>query len=75
MKQLIANYHPDIVLIADEIAVVFKEKAGKSGDAVISGKVAKASPLFGVLGEVDYKFVIQLAADVWDEYDDKKHDT
>lgn len=67
MRDLIGKYHPDLALCDDEIAVIFKEKASKSGDVVIAGKTAKATPLLGVLGDVEYKFVITLAADAWQE--------
>lgn len=65
MKEVVANYHPDLALVVDEIAIVFKEKATKSGGKVVYGKATKATPLFGVLGDTDYKFVLTLAADEW----------
>jgi len=65
MKEVVANYHPDLALVVDEIAIVFKEKATKSGGKVVLGKPSKASPLFGVLGDTDYKFILTLAADEW----------
>lgn len=65
MKEVVANYHPDLALVVDEIAIVFKEKASKSGGKITLGKASKASPLFGVLGDIEYKFIITLAADEW----------
>lgn len=65
MREVVANYHPDLALVVDEIAIVFKEKASKSGGKITLGKASKASPLFGVLGDTDYKFIITLAADEW----------
>ena len=65
MKEVVANYHPDLALVVDEIAIVFKEKASKSGGKVTLGKASKAPPLFGVLGDTDYKFILTLAADEW----------
>jgi len=70
MKDLIANYHPHLALCDDEIAVLFKEKAQVAGDVVIAGKTSKASELFGVLGEVKWKFIITLAADEWQKMTD-----
>jgi hypothetical protein len=70
VTDLIAKYHPDLVLCEDEIAVVFKEKASTVGEAVITGKTSKAPKLLGILGEVDYKFVITLGADSWQEMSD-----
>jgi hypothetical protein len=65
VKDLVANHFPKLATVEDEILVIFKEKAGKTGDKVIMGKTAKATPLLGVVGEQEYKFVITLAADEW----------
>ncbi len=70
VTDLISKYHPDLVLVEDEIAVVFKEKASTVGEAVIAGKSAKAPKLLGVLGEIDYKFVITLGGDHWQTLSD-----
>ena len=72
MKDLIAKYHPHLATITDDIAVVFKEKASSSGDKVVAGKTAKASPIIACLADKPWKFVITLAADVWTELDDKQ---
>jgi len=72
VKDLISKFHPRLASVADEIAVVFKEKATQVGDAVIAGKTAKAPPLLGILGETDWKFVITLAQDEWQEMTDKQ---
>ena len=72
VRELIANYHPDLVAVEKQIAVVFKEKAGKAGDAIILGKSKKAPPLLGVLGDTDYKFVIEIAADEWQSLNNKQ---
>jgi hypothetical protein len=63
VKDLVAKYHPNLIGIVDEIAVVFKEKASQVGDVVVIGKTAKASPLFNILGDVPWKFIITLASD------------
>lgn len=65
VRELIANHHPDLALIVDEIAVVFKDKASNSGGRLVLGKVRKAPPLLGVLGDVEYKFILELGADAW----------
>jgi hypothetical protein len=65
MRDTVANYHPDLALVVDSIAVVMKDKASKTGGKVILGKPRKASPLFGVLGDTDYKFILEIAADEW----------
>jgi long-subunit acyl-CoA synthetase (AMP-forming) len=64
-KDLIAKYHPHLALCDDEIAILFKEKAAIQGEVVVTGKTAKASELFGVLGETNWKFIITLAQDQW----------
>lgn len=69
VKELITNYHPHLAMSLDEIAVVFREKASKVGGQVVLGKSRKATILLGVLGDVDYKFIIELAADEWSHLD------
>jgi hypothetical protein len=66
MKELVANNHPDLALAVDEIAIVFKEKAGKSGGRAVLGKASKVSPLANALANKPYKFVLELGADVWE---------
>lgn len=65
VKELIGKHHPDLALVVDEIAVIFREKAAQKGGRPVLGKASKASPLIGVLGDTDYKFIIELAADSW----------
>lgn len=65
VKELVGKYHPDLALVVDEIAVVIREKAAQRGGRAVLGKSAKASPLIGVLGDTDYKFVLELAGDEW----------
>ncbi len=72
VKDLIANHFPDLAALDDEIAIVFREKATKNGDAIIAGKTGKAPALLGILGEVDFKFVITLGADHWTTLGDKE---
>jgi hypothetical protein len=70
VSDLIAKYHPHLALCDDEIAVLFKEKAAIQGEVVIAGKTAKASELFGILGDIKWKFIITLAADQWTKMSD-----
>lgn len=65
VKDLVGKYHPDLALVVDEIAVVMREKAGQRGGKAILGKSSKASPLFGVLGDTDYKFILEIGGDAW----------
>jgi hypothetical protein len=66
MEQLIRDYHHDLLPIMDQIVIVFREKAAKSGGKTVYGKSKKASPIISVLGEKEYKFIIELAADCWE---------
>ena len=58
---LIANYHPDLALVSDEIAVLFREKASKSGGRVVLGKTKKAPNLLSILGGKEYRFIIEFS--------------
>ena len=64
--ELIGANHPDLALISDEIVVVFREKAGKSGGQVVLGNSKKVSALANALGNTDYKFILEVAADQWE---------
>ena len=67
LKTLIGQNHPDLATIVDEIPVVFREKAGKSGGQTILGSVKKVSSLFAPLIDGDYKFVLEVGADTWED--------
>ena len=70
IRDLIANYHPHLALVDQEILVVFKERAGKSGEVLTPGKSKKAPPLLGVVSETNWKFILELADDEWKGYSD-----
>lgn len=72
VRVLIGKYHPDLALCVDEIAVLFREKAAKKGGIALLGKSQKAPPLIGVLGDTDYKFILELAQDEWLNLDTSK---
>jgi hypothetical protein len=63
---LIGQNHPDLALIAEEVVVVFREKAGKSGGQVVMGTPKKVPALANALAGEDYKFILELGADVWE---------
>lgn len=65
VDKLIANRHPDLALVSDEILVVFKEKAGKSGGQTVYGKAFKCSDYMNVIGGTSYSYIIELGADTW----------
>jgi hypothetical protein len=66
MKGLVANNHPDLVLAVDDIAIVFKEKAGKSGGRAVLGAARKVAPIANALSDKSYKFVLEIGADLWE---------
>jgi len=67
VNKLIANRHPELALVSDEICVVFKEKAGKSGGQVVYGRALKCSDYMNVIGGTSYSFIIELGADTWSQ--------
>ena len=65
MMNTLLGHHPDLVLVEDEIAVVFREKAAKRGGKIVLGSSKKAPSMLGVLGDIEYKFILEIAADEW----------
>jgi hypothetical protein len=67
VSDLIKNYHPHLVIIEDEIGVIFREKASEVAGTVILGKTKKVPPLISVLSnkKISYRFLIEIGADVW----------
>lgn len=70
VKTLIGEAHPHLADICDDIICIFKEKASRKGGQPTLGKTSKAPALISLLGERDYQFVIELAADTWNELDE-----
>jgi len=66
MRELVGSNHPDLALVVDEIAVVFRDRAGKSGGQVVLGSSKKVQALANALGGTDYKFVLTVASDQWE---------
>jgi len=58
-----------VALVSDEIAIVFREKASKSGGKVSLGKTLKTSPMQTALSAKDWKFVLQVGHDEWVKLD------
>lgn len=65
MQALIAKRHPRLATIDDKIAILFQEKASKSGGQVVKSRVSKASKTMQTLGKTGYIFVITIPADIW----------
>lgn len=70
VRDLVANYHPHLAALDKEILVLFKEKSAKSGDVVVPGTASKASPMLGVVSEVQWKFILTIGQDEWQTYTD-----
>ena len=70
LRHLIGNFHPDLALVLDEIAILFKDKGSKSGDVEVIGKTSKASPQLALLAERPYKFIITVSGEWWAEASD-----
>ena len=66
MRDLIGQNHPDLALVSDEILVMFREKARKAGGVTIYGSPKKMPYFTNVVAGTEYKFVLDLAADTWE---------
>lgn len=65
LQTLIDKYHPNLLIIQDEIAIVFKEKASTPGGTVVLGKTKKASPLLVLMTDFPWKYIIEIGEDEW----------
>jgi hypothetical protein len=74
VQKLIAKHHPHLALIEKDIGVVFKDKATEKAGLVIPGNTKKAPPLMEILTDkkFNYKFIIELGADAWQQLNDKQ---
>lgn len=78
LRELVGQNHPDLAILigatrdVDEIQIIFKEKSRKAGGKVDLGAVRRVSPVANALGNTNYKFVIELPADVWEHDLDSK---
>ena len=78
MESLIANNQclSNLALVDDEILIVFKEKASKTGDQVVMGKTSKANQILSIVDpeQKEWKFIITLAGDAWGDLSDKERE-
>lgn len=72
IKELIANYHPDLVVVEDLIALLMRDKASKSGETVRLGGTKKAPSVMNLLGTKDWQFIIEIADDEWKSLNNKQ---
>lgn len=69
MMELVSKYHPHLAACDTEIAILFRDKAGKRGGQVVLGKAGKAPKILDVLGKQEYKFILEIASDEWQQLD------
>lgn len=77
LKQLIKDHFPHLLLVQDEIALIFREKAKEApGGQVILGNTKKAPALLAILTdkEFEYRYIIEIGADAWGELDSKQQE-
>ena len=72
VRNHIGQTHPHLADIAEDIIVIFREKASKKGGYPVLGKTGKAPALLSLLGERQYKFIIELGADTWANLKDEE---
>jgi len=72
VKELISKYHPDLVVVEDQIAILMREKASKTGEYVKLGASKKAPTVMNVLGTKDWQFIIEIADDEWKSLNNKQ---
>ena len=65
VQDLISKHHPMLAMVDKEIAIIFKEKASKTGGQVVLGKSSRAPGVLKLLGKAEYKFIIEIAGDEW----------
>ena len=70
LKDLIASHHTHLVDVLDDIVIIFKEKASKKGDLIVYGKTSKAPAILSLLGEREWKFLIEIGYDAWQKLND-----
>jgi len=72
LEKAIAEWHPHLADIDAKIAILMRDPASKSGGVVCLGDAKKASPMLRALGKEDYIFILEIAANEWQELDDKQ---
>lgn len=74
VSSLIKDYHPHLLLIEEDIGVVFREKAREVAGLVIPGQTKKAPPLLPILTDkkFTYKYVIEIGENAWQELDERQ---
>lgn len=65
MREVIAKHHPDLALVDKEIVILFREKAAESAGIPQMSKISKIPDWVSELGAENWKFKIEIAADIW----------
>lgn len=73
MLHIIKEHLPHLATIDEKIAILFKEKATKSGGQVIFGKSKKASAVIQALTQErgELVFILEIGNDEWSEFSDE----
>ena len=66
MKALVKDNHPDLFIVQEEILVMFRERAGSRGGQKIYGRPLRAPAIGNAMAGEDYKFILELGADTWE---------
>jgi hypothetical protein len=75
VNNLIAQNHPDLAIVSEEIVVLFKDRGGTSGGQPTYGRAYKASAIQNALAGEEFKFVLVLGADRWEhELDERQRE-
>lgn len=65
VHKLINDNHPHLSYLIEDICVMFREAARKSGGQLIHGRVFKCSDFVNAIANTQYELVMELAADSW----------
>lgn len=73
MQEILKRHHVERLFdVEDKIQIIFREKAGVAGGRIVQGKTRKANPILKVLHSDDSMFIIEIAADEWQNMTDKE---
>lgn len=66
MREVLALNHPDLAIVCNEIGIIFREKHGNSGGQRVMGRAYKPSPATTAMYNGEFKFIIELPGDIWE---------
>lgn len=74
MKDLVGQNHPDLALVVDDILVLFRDKCATSAGRRIYGKAVKSNAYINATAQKEYRFLLVIGADGWDELNSRKRE-